>query len=172
MKTEILVIDDNADIRFLICNILDENGYTVRSAANYDQAVKEINKKLPNVAIVDIKLDKGDKDGIDLLKLLITKDKSLPVIMISGHANVQVAVDAIRIGAYEFVEKPFSSEKLLNYVKRAIEVSKIKKEKNNAEDKLFHSFDLIGKSPEMLKIQKNIEKLSAAESRVLITGLT
>ena len=172
MKTEILVIDDNADIRFLICNILNENGYTVRSAANYDQAVKEINKKLPNVAIVDIKLDKGDKDGIDLLKLLITKDKSLPVIMISGHANVQVAVDAIRIGAYEFVEKPFSSEKLLNYVKRAIEVSKIKKEKNNAEDKLFHSFDLIGKSPQMLKIQKNIEKLSAAESRVLITGLT
>ena len=172
MNREILVIDDNSDIRFLICNILQESGYKIRSAANYDQAVKEINAKLPNLAIVDIKLDKGNKDGIDLLKLLMEKNKSLPVIMISGHANVQVAVDAIRLGAYEFVEKPFSSEKLLNYVKRAIEVTDIKKEKDKAENKLFHSFDLIGKSPEILKIKKTIEKLSSAESRVLITGQT
>ena len=133
MLREILVIDDNADIRFLICNILQESGYSVRSAANYDQAVKEINTNLPNLAIVDIKLDKGDKDGIDLLKILMSKDKSLPVIMISGHANVQVAVEAIRLGAYEFVEKPFSSEKLLNYVKRAIEVTSIRKEKDKVE---------------------------------------
>ena len=172
MKTEILVIDDNADIRFLICNILQEKGYNVRSAANYDQAVKEINIKLPNLAIVDIKLDKGDKDGIDLLKLLIDKKKSLPVIMVSGHANVQVAVEAIRLGAYEFVEKPFSSEKLMNYVKRAIEVTNIKEEKNNVENKLFHSFDLVGKSAAILNIKKTIQKLAAAESRILITGQT
>jgi|TARA_B110000444_G_scaffold227143_1_gene232127 two-component system, NtrC family, nitrogen regulation response regulator NtrX len=172
MKTEILVIDDNADIRFLICNILQENEYSVRSAANFDQAVNEINKKLPDLALVDIKLDKGDKDGIDLLKLLMNKNKSLPVIMISGHANVQVAVEAIRLGAYEFVEKPFSSEKLLNYVKRALEVTTIKKEKDTVENKLFHSFDLIGRSVEIIKIKKTIEKLSAAESRVLITGET
>ena len=172
MKTEILVIDDNADIRFLICNILQENGYSIRSAANYDQAIKEINTNLPDIAIVDIKLDKGDKDGIDLLKLLVNKNKSLPVIMISGHANVQGAVEAIRIGAYEFVEKPFSSEKLLNYVKRALEVTNIKKDKDTAENKLFHSFDLIGRSVEIVKIKKTIEKLAAAESRVLITGQT
>ena len=172
MKTEILIIDDNADIRFLICTILKEKGYKIRSAANYEQAVKEITVKLPDLAIVDIKLDKGNKDGIDILKLLIEKDKSLPVIMISGHANVQVAVEAIRIGAYEFVEKPFSSEKLLNYVKRAIEVTDKKKKKNNVENKLFHSFDLIGKSNEIIKIKKTIEKLSLADSRVLITGQT
>jgi two-component system nitrogen regulation response regulator NtrX len=172
MKSEILVIDDNADIRFLICNILQENGYVIRSAANYEQAIKEINTKLPSLAIVDIKLDKGDKDGIDLLKLLIEKDKSLPVIMISGHANVQVAVEAIRLGAYEFVEKPFSSEKLLNYVKRAIEVTNIRKEKDKVENKLFYSFDLIGKSTAISNISKTIEKLSAAESRILITGQT
>ncbi len=172
MITEILVIDDNADIRFLICNILQENGYVIRSAANYAQAVKEINTQLPNLAIVDIKLDKGDKDGIDLLKLLINKNKSLPVIMISGHANVQVAVEAIRLGAYEFVEKPFSSEKLLNYVKRAVEVTNVKKEKNNVENKLFHSFDLIGKNSQILKVKKDIEKLAAVESRILITGQT
>ena len=172
MKSEILVIDDNADIRFLICNILEENGYNVRSAANYEQATKEINTKLPHLALIDIKLDKGDRDGIDLLKQIVEKDKSLPIIMISGHANVQVAVEAIRLGAYEFVEKPFSSEKLLNYVKRAIEVTNIKKEKINIENKLFHSFDLIGESLEILKIKKTIKKLSAAESRVLITGQT
>ena len=170
MKTEILVIDDNADIRFLICNILQENGYIIRSAANYDQAVKEINNKLPGLAIVDIKLDKSDKDGINLLKIIMNHDKSLPVIMISGHANVQVAVEAIRLGAYEFVEKPFSSEKLLNYVKRAVEVTNIKKEKNNAENKLFHSFDFIGESIEILKIKKTIKKLVVTESRILITG--
>ena len=172
MKTEILVIDDNADIRFLICNILEENGYNIRSAANYEQAVKEINTKLPNLAVIDIKLDKGDKDGIDLLKLLMLEDKTLPVIMISGHANVQVAVEAIRLGAYEFVEKPFSSEKLLNYVKRATEITNIKKEKINVENKLFHSFDFVGDSTEILKIKKTIQKLVATESRILITGQT
>ena len=172
MKTEILVIDDNADIRFLTCNILQENGYTVRSAANYNQAVQEINGKLPDLAIVDIRLDKSDKDGINLLKLLMQKNKSLPVIMISGHANVQVAVEAIRLGAYEFVEKPFSSEKLLNYVKRAIEVFTIREEKINVENKLFHSFEFIGVIDEIQNIKKTIQKLVATESRILITGQT
>ena len=172
MKAEILVVDDNADIRFLICNILSEQGYIVRSAANYDQAVNEINAKLPDLAVVDIKLDKGDKDGIDLLKILMDKNKEIPVIMISGHANVQVAVEAIRIGAYEFVEKPFSTEKLLNYVRRAEEIYRVKNEKVNYENKLFYSFDLVGKSPEVIKIKKTIEKLGTAESRVLITGQT
>jgi len=92
--------------------------------------------------------------------------------MISGHANVQVAVEAIRIGAYEFVEKPFSTEKLLNYVRRAEEIYRVKNEKANYENKLFYSFDLVGKSPEVIKIKKTIEKLGTAESRVLITGQT
>jgi len=112
MHKEILVIDDNPDIRFLICNILKEQKFLVRSAANFDQAELEINKKLPDLAIIDIKLDKTDKDGIDLLKLVIEKNKSIPVIMISGHATVSIAVEAIRLGAYEFIEKPFSTEKI------------------------------------------------------------
>jgi len=172
MKNEILVIDDNADIRFLICNILKDQNYVVRSAANYDQAVFEIKKKIPDLAIVDIKLDKSDKDGIELLKLLVKLDKSTPVIMISGHANVQLAVEAIRLGAYEFLEKPFSTEKILNYVNRAIESSLLKKEKDQIEKKLFHSFDFIGETSEIVKIKKTIDKLSTAESRVLITGST
>ena len=172
MYKEILVIDDNPDIRSLLSNILREQNFTVRTAANYDQAVFEINKKLPDLAIIDIKLDKSDKDGIDLLKLISKKNKLTPVIMISGHATVQIAVEAIRIGAYEFIEKPFSKEKILNYVNRALESSQLKIEKNIIENKLFHSFDLIGKSQSITKVKKIIEKLATSESRVLISGAT
>ena len=172
MHKEILVIDDNPDIRSLVSNILREQNYEVRTAANYDQAVFEINKKLPDLAIIDIKLDKTDKDGIDLLKLVTKKDKLTPVIMISGHATVQIAVEATRLGAYEFIEKPFTKEKILNYVNRALESSKLKKEKDIIENKLFHSFELIGKSPSVIKLKKIIEKLSTSESRVLIYGPT
>ena len=172
MLKEILVIDDNPDIRLLICNILKEQNFEVRSAANYDQAVLEINKRLPDLAIIDIKLDKVDKDGIDLLKLINRKKKLTPIIMISGHATVQVAVEAIRLGAYEFIEKPFSKEKILNYVKRGLESSNLKKEKDIIENKLFHSFELIGQSPSISKVKKIIEKLSTSESRVLISGPT
>ena len=172
MLKEILVIDDNPDIRFLICNILEEQNFKVRSAANYDQAVLEINKRLPDLAIIDIKLDKPDKDGIDLLKLVNKKNKNIPIIMISGHATVQIAVEAIRLGAYEFIEKPFSKEKILNYVNRALESALLKKEKDIIEDKLFHSFELIGQSSSILKVKKIIDKLSTTESRILISGPT
>ena len=172
MNKEILVIDDNPDIRSLVSSILKEQNFVVRTAANYDQAVFEVNKKLPDLAIIDIKLDKADKDGIDLLKLVVRKDKLTPVIMISGHATVQVAVEATRLGAYEFIEKPFSKEKILSYVNRALESSELKKEKDLLENKLFHSFELIGKSPSILKVKKIIEKLSTSDSRVLISGAT
>ena len=172
MNKEILVIDDNPDIRFLICKILKEQNFNIRSAANFDQAAVEIEKKLPDLAIIDIKLDKTDKDGIDLLKLMIEKNKQIPVIMISGHATVQIAVEAIRLGAYEFIEKPFSTEKIVNYVKRALETAALKKEKDIIENKLFHSYDLVGKSPSIIKVRKTIEKLASSESRILISGLT
>ena len=97
MHKEILIIDDNPDIRLLLSNILKEKNFVVRNAANYDQAVFEINRKLPDLAIIDIKLDKADKDGIDLLKLVTKKNKHIPVIMISGHATVQIAVEATRL---------------------------------------------------------------------------
>ena len=172
MHKEILVIDDNPDIRLLVSSILKDQNFEVRTAANYDQAVFEINKKLPDLAIIDIKLDRTDKDGIDLLKLITKKNKQIPIIMISGHATVAIAVEATRLGAYEFIEKPFSKEKILNYVKRALESFELKKEKDLIENKLFHSFDLVGKSPSIMKVKKIIEKLSTSESRVLISGPT
>ncbi|MBO6485335.1 MAG: sigma-54-dependent Fis family transcriptional regulator [Pelagibacteraceae bacterium] len=173
MKHEVLVIDDNFDIRNLISNILKEKNYDVREAANYDQASFEIDKKLPDIAIVDVKLDKGEnEDGIDLLKKIKKLTDLVPVIMISGHANVQMAVDSLKLGAYEFITKPFASEQLLNFISRALENVSLKKENFQLENKLFHSFDLIGTNSQILKIKKLITKLSSTDSRILIFGPT
>ena len=103
MKNEVLIIDDNFDIRNLVSNLLRDKNYLIREAANYDQAVKEIDKKLPDLAVIDVKLDKGDKDGIDLLKKIKGMTDLVPVIIISGHANVEMAVEALKLGAYEFI---------------------------------------------------------------------
>ena len=170
MTNEILVIDDNSDIRMLISSILNDNGFSVREAANFDQALLEINKKLPNVAVIDVKLDKGDNDGIELLNHIKKIDNDLPVIMISGHANVQMAVDSLKLGAFEFMQKPFSTERLLNFVNRAIENIDLKKAKSILESKLFHSYEVIGQSQAMGKVRDLIAKLSSAESRVFISG--
>ncbi len=170
MTKEILVIDDNADIRHLISGILKDQGLTVREAANFDQALLEINKKLPDVAIIDVKLDKGDNDGIELLGYLKKIDDEIPVIMISGHANVQMAVDSLKLGAFEFIQKPFSSERLLNFLNRAIENADLKKEKHALESKLFYSYEIIGDSQTMQKIKNLITKLANTESRIFISG--
>ena len=172
MKNEILVIDDNFDIRNLISNILKDKNYSVREAANYDQAVNEIEKKLPDLAVIDVKLDKGDKDGIELLKKIKKTTDLVPVIMISGHANVQMAVESLKLGAYEFIQKPFAAEQLLNFINRALENITLKKENTLLENKLFHSFELIGESSHIGRIKKLITKLSSTDSRVLIYGPT
>jgi len=170
MTKEILVIDDNSDIRQLISSILIDQGLKVREAANYDQALLEINKKLPDVAVIDVKLDKGDNDGIELLKHLKKIDDDIPAIMISGHANVQMAVDSLKLGAFEFIQKPFSTERLLNFLKRALENVELKKDKRALENKLFHSYEIIGKSQSIQKVKSLINKLKKAESRIFISG--
>ena len=170
MSKEILVIDDNTDIRQLISGILKDKAFIVREAANYDQALLEIKKKLPDAAIIDVKLDKGDNDGIELLVQIKKMDKDVPVIMISGHANVQMAVDSLKLGAFEFIQKPFSSERLLNFVNRACENIDLKKEKHALESKLFHSYDIVGKSQSIEKVKNLIIKLSNTESRIFISG--
>ena len=170
MTKEILVIDDNSDIRQLISGILRDQGLKVREAANFDQALLEINKKLPDVAIVDVKLDKGDNDGIELLVHIKKIDDDVPVIMISGHGNVRMAIDSLKLGAFEFIQKPFSSERLLNFLNRAIENVDLKKEKYALESKLFHSYDIVGQSQSIEKVKNLITKLSNTESRVFISG--
>ncbi len=170
MSKEILIIDDNVDIRLLISGILKDKGFTVREAANFDQALLEINKKLPDAAVIDVKLDKSDNDGIELLVKMKKIDEDVPVIMISGHANVQMAVDSLKLGAFEFIQKPFSSERLLNYVNRAVENIELKKDKKALENKLFHSYDIIGKSNSIIKLRNLITKLGNTTSRIFISG--
>ena len=170
MNSEILIIDDNSDIRLLMSSIIKDKGFLVREAANYNQAVLEINKKLPDVAVIDVKLDKGDNDGIELLQKIKKLDDDIPVIMISGHANVQMAVDSLKLGAFEFIQKPFSSERLMNFINRAAENRSLKKEKSDLESKLFHSYDIIGKSNSIEKVKSLVTKLSNTESRIFISG--
>ena len=170
MNSEILIIDDNADIRLLMSSIIKDKGFLVREAANYNQAISEINKKLPDVAVIDVKLDKGDNDGIELLQKIKKLDDDIPVIMISGHANVQMAVDSLKLGAFEFIQKPFSSERLMNFINRAVENKSLKKEKSDLESKLFHSYDIIGKSNSIEKVKNLVTKLSNTESRIFISG--
>ena len=172
MSTEILIIDDNPDIRNILKDLISDAGYGTRIAANYNQALKEIDKKLPDVAIIDVKLDKGDNDGIELLNHIKNKNKDVPVIIISGHANIEMAIKSLKSGAFEFLEKPFDEERLMNFVKRAVENFKLKSENKVLETKLFHSFDLIGNSQNIEKIKEQIEKLSNSESRIFIYGPT
>ena len=172
MSTEILIIDDNPDIRNILNELIQDAGYKTRMAANYNQALKEIDKKLPEVAIIDVKLDKGDNDGIELLNHIKQKNKDIPVIIISGHANIEMAVKSLKSGAFEFIQKPFDKERLMNFVKRASENYELLKQNNYLQTKLFHSFELIGSSNNITKINEQIQKVSPTDSRVFIYGPT
>ena len=172
MSTEILIIDDNPDIRDILNDLISDEGYKTRVAANYNQALKEIDKKLPDVAIIDVKLDKGDNDGIELLNHIKNKDKNIPVIIISGHANIEMAVKSLKSGAFEFIQKPFDKDRLMNFVKRASENYNLLKQNKYLETKLFHSFDLIGSSNNINKINDQINKVAFTDSRVFIYGPT
>ena len=170
MSEEILIVDDNADIRNIINELIIDAGYKTRLAANYNQALAEIDKKLPDVAILDVKLDKGDNDGIQLLSHIKSKNNDVPVIMISGHANIEMAINSLKHGAFEFVEKPFDRTRLLNFISRAVENLNLKNQNKEYENKLFSSYDLIGESKNISNIRDQIEKISFTESRIFING--
>ncbi len=172
MSTEILIIDDNPDIRLILKDLIDDAGFKTRVAANYNQALIEIDKKLPDVAIIDVKLDKGDNDGIELLSHIKKKNKDIPVIIISGHANIEMAVKSLKSGAFEFIQKPFDQERLMNFVNRAVENYHLLSENKNLKTQLFHTFEFIGSSSNTIKIRDQILKLSNSESRIFINGPT
>ena len=159
MAIEILIVDDNADIRKILNELIIDAGYKTRIAANYNQALTEIDKKIPDVAILDVKLDKGDNDGIELLSHIKSKNKDVPVIIITGHANVEMAVNSLKHGAFEFIEKPFDQTRLLNFIKRAVENVKLKSQNKEYEDKLFYSYELIGDSKNISTIREQIDKI-------------
>ena len=170
MAIEILIVDDNSDIRNILNELIIDAGYKTRIAANYNQALSEIDKKMPDVAILDVKLDKGDNDGIELLSHIKSKDKNVPVIIITGHANIEMAVSSLKHGAFEFVEKPFDQTRLLNFISRAVENLNLKNQNKEYEDKLFSSYDLIGNSKNISSVREQIDKISITESRIIING--
>ena len=170
MTIEILIVDDNSDIRNILNELIIDAGYKTRIAANYNQALSEIDKKMPDVAILDVKLDKGDNDGIELLTHIKSKNKDVPVIIITGHANIEMAVNSLKYGAFEFVEKPFDQARLLNFISRAVENLNLKNQNKEYETKLFSSYELIGDSKNISNIRDQINKISVTESRVLING--
>lgn len=170
MTSEILLIDDEKDIRFAVHEILKENNFFVREADTVEKALSEIKKKLPDLVILDVLLDEKNRDGIHILKFIKSLDADLPVIMISGHANIQIAVDSIKHGAFEFLEKPFNKDRLLNFVNRALENLSLKKENKSLKKNLYLSNELIGNSSTLVKLRNSIEKFSKTDSRILIFG--
>ena len=136
MATEILIVDDNPDIRNILNELISDLGYITRVAANYDQGLSEIDKKLPDVALLDVKLSNTENhEGLKLLEHIKKKNKDIPVIVISGHANIEMAVDSLRLGAFEFIQKPFDKSRLINFINRAVENNNLKKENKSLNEK-------------------------------------
>ena len=167
---KILIVDDEKDIRFILEEILTENKYSVITAGTVKEAEEFINNSSFDLALLDVLLDEKSRDGLYLLNLIKNKNKDLPVIMMSGHANIQIAVNSVKDGAFEFLEKPFNQERLLNFIKRGIEFSELIDTKKDLHENIFQSFDFIGESKEILKIKDSVEKISISDGRILIQG--
>ena len=167
---KILIIDDEKDIRFLLSSILVDEGYLTTEAGDIALAEKKIDGEFFDLALIDISLGDKKKDGISLLKKIKKMNSDLPVIMISGHATIQIAVDSIKEGAFEFLEKPFNTSRLLNFVKRALENFELKKENKKLNNLFFDTYELIGKSNSIKEIKNTINKISQSDCRVLISG--
>ncbi|ODT62851.1 sigma-54-dependent transcriptional regulator [Phenylobacterium sp.] len=170
MAADVLVVDDEADIRELVAGILSDEGYAVRTANDSESALAAIKSRKPALLILDIWMQGGGMDGLELLDLVKTLDPDLPVIMISGHGNIETAVSAIKRGAYEFLEKPFKSDRLLLCVERALETSNLKRENRRLRAQTIQPDGLIGKSVATQQLRGLIAKLASANSRVLIAG--
>jgi two-component system, NtrC family, nitrogen regulation response regulator NtrX len=170
MVSDVLVVDDEADIRELVAGILTDEGYDVRTATDSESALGAVRARKPALLILDIWMSGGGMDGLELLDLVKTLDPDLPVIMISGHGNIETAVSAIKRGAYEFLEKPFKSDRLLLVVDRALEAANLRRENRRLRTQAITPEGLLGKSMAAQQLRQMIAKLAGANSRVLISG--
>lgn len=170
MTYSVLVVDDEADIRNLICDALQDENYETMVASSDLQALSMLEERMPTVVILDIWLQGSELDGLAILEIIKKKYPYLPVIMISGHGSIETAVNSLKIGAYDYIEKPFTEDKLLVLVKRACESAKLQKE--NAELRMYYneSGRLIGNSLSINTLKQLILKVAPTSSRVLITG--
>ena len=170
MASDVLVVDDEADIRELVAGILSDDGYAVRTATDGESALAAIRARRPALLILDIWMAGGGMDGLELLDMVKALDVDMPVIMISGHGNIETAVSAIKRGAYEFLEKPFKSDRLLLVVERALEAANLKRENKRLRTQAITPEGQLGKSMAAQQLRQMIAKLAGANSRVLISG--
>ena len=170
MASDILVVDDEADIRDLVAGILSDEGHETRTAHDSDSALASIADRVPRLVFLDIWLQGSKLDGLALLEQIKTIHPSLPVVMISGHGNIETAVSAIRSGAYDFIEKPFKADRLILVAERALETSKLKREVSDLKLRSGETFDLIGMSSGMVQLRQTIERVAPTNSRVMIIG--
>lgn len=170
MSTDILVVDDEADIRDLVSGILEDEGYATRVAGDSDTALEAIDARCPSLVILDIWLQGSRMDGLEVLDHVKKAHPDLPVIIISGHGNIETAVSAIKRGAYDFIEKPFEADHLLHLVARVTESHRLKRENEELKKQTGYEARLIGNSPEIQAVRQMVEKVAASNSRVLISG--
>ena len=167
---DILVVDDEADIRELVSGLLEDEGHAVRTASNSDEALAAIRARKPSLALLDIWMQGGGLDGLELLDVIKELDPDLPVVMISGHGNIETAVTALQRGAYDFIEKPFKSDRLVVVVQRALETSSLKRENRRLRAQVAAPTGFIGRSAAAQALRSTIAKVAPANSRVLISG--
>jgi len=170
MAPDILIVDDEADIRALIAGILDDEGFRTRWAATAEEALASLKRRRPSLIILDIWLQGSQMDGIQVLELVRRDHPQVPVIMISGHGTIETAVSAIKKGAYDFIEKPFKSDRLILLVERAIEAARLKRENEELRLRAGGPTDLLGNSAPVQQVRQAIERVAPTGSRVLITG--
>jgi two-component system, NtrC family, nitrogen regulation response regulator NtrX len=170
MASDILIVDDEADIRELVSGILEDEGYTTRVARDSDDALNAIHARRPNLVFLDIWLQGSRLDGLQVLGNIKTEHPDLPVVMISGHGNIETAVAAIKQGAYDFIEKPFKADRLVLVADRALETSRLKREVKDLKQLAPYSATLVGGSGAINHLRHTIEKVAPTNSRILIVG--
>jgi len=167
---DILVVDDEADIRELIAGILEDEGYAVRTAADANAALRAIKSRKPSLCVLDIWMQGGGMDGLELLSVIHELDPDIPCVMISGHGNIETAVTAIKRGAFDFIEKPFKTERLIMVVQRALELTSLKRENRRLRNQAVVPDGLIGNSAAAQLLRSTIAKVAPANSRIMISG--
>ena len=168
--TNILIVDDEKDIRDLIGDILKDEGYSIRLAGKSDDCMAEINDEVPSLMILDIWLKDSRMDGIDILKSVKRDNPDVPVVIISGHGNIEIAVAAIKQGAYDFIEKPFNIDQLMVVVSRAMETSRLRRENADLRRRDVTASDLLGSSPAFKVLKSQLDKVTKSNGRVMLSG--
>ncbi len=170
MASDILIVDDEADIREGVSGILSDEGHQTRTAKNSDEALAAIEQRRPHLVFLDIWMQGSRLDGLQLLEVIKEQNPNLPVVMISGHGNIETAVSAIRLGAYDFIEKPFKADRLVLVAERALETSRLKREVSDLRTRAGASNRVIGQSSAMNQLRQVVERVAPANSRILVTG--